>query len=214
MTDVTAAMKRLGEALADAKHTYDNSPDGRKAALMALAGVCEFIETVDVFRERHLVNPLVVLGTALADLDKGAVAPMLQPRFLGHRTPETSGRRYVKTYAAATMQILMDIGFPLRESAECVAGLLRYHGFSLPGRQRQREVRWFTVAGWREELKRAPVEDQAAVAYREMIGADGAHGEHTAAMVFGIESGKWTAVEMRDKLLAGLSSTIEQTGEG
>jgi hypothetical protein len=209
VTNVTAAMNRLGQALADAKQKHADSPDGgREAALMAVGGVCEFIESVDQFRALGLVTPLALLGVALTDIDRGAVAPLLQKRRLGRRAPETHVRQYVKAHAAATMHILMEIGFRRREAAESVADLLRHHGVSLAGGF---DVTWRTVAGWRDSLEGAPGEDQAAVAYREMIAG---HGARTADMRHGIKLGKVNAAQVRGMLLAGLTSVIEQTGEG
>src|SRR5690242_10801803 len=103
----TDAIRRLDAALSQAKRIYDTSADGgREAAIVALGGVCELIDSVDGFRARGLALPLSMLGVGLRDLDTGAVVPMLQPRKLSHPAPDTWDRRTIIGAAAATAEAL------------------------------------------------------------------------------------------------------------
>ena len=149
----TAAIQQLHGTLVEANKRHDPRSDGgRQAAIMALIGVFEFIESIDDLRGQHLATPLSALGEALVSLDRGSLPPMLEPKQMpGGRRPETANRQFVKSAAAATMTLLMTVGHRRENAAKQVANVLRRGNVALDGR---RLLDWRSVASWRSQLKR------------------------------------------------------------
>jgi hypothetical protein len=151
---IEVAVGRLRAALAEALEIYQVASDGgRIAAIMALNAVDELIDTIDDSKASNLALPLAMLSSALADLGKGLVARMLEPRKLsGGRPVATHTREIVKGAAAACMSMLMIIGYTRTEAAKSVKAVLSRNGFALGGRQ---ELTWRSVATWRDQFAQA-----------------------------------------------------------
>jgi hypothetical protein len=167
---IAVAIDRLRQTLLDAKQRQKGSPDGaRTAAIMALIGVVEFIESVDDLR--GLATPLSVLGAALVSLSEGSKSPIFEPiPRSGGRRPDGLNRDTVVAAAAATMTNLIDEGRSREQAAKLVAATLEKGGVKLDGR---RSLDWKTVANWRDQLNEitTPERDELGrvTIYRSMV---------------------------------------------
>jgi hypothetical protein len=121
----------------------------RARAVLALKYVIEFITRV--WPRPGVPTLFIKLQSALGDLDRGVVVPMLQVE--QRRKSDPSGRMGVKVAAAATMSRLMEMGLDREEAARRVAKHLRRGGMTF-GNRRSEEF-WPTVAAWRDQAVKA-----------------------------------------------------------
>jgi hypothetical protein len=151
---IDVAIQRLLVALAKAFEIYESAGDGgRTAAILSLNAVNDLINAIDGPTADNLTLPLAMLSAALADLDRGVVARMLEPKqSSGGRPVATNARDMVKGASAAVMSMLVSIGYSRIESAKSVKAELSRKGFSLGGRQ---ELTWRSVAAWRDQMVQA-----------------------------------------------------------
>jgi|ERR1039458_884775 hypothetical protein len=168
MSDVDEALKKLHVALFRAKEFRQNNPrGGRIAAILAINGIVEFIDSVDELKSQELSVPLGMLGAALADLEGGTVSDMLKPapRPRGGRPKDPTNWENIKGQAAATMEFLMYV--PGREAAaKSVAAVLKREGIKLDN---DIELTWRTVAGWRDQIKSSRTKSEAKETFRYVL---------------------------------------------
>jgi hypothetical protein len=213
MTDaanIAAPVQQLRTALLFALQIYESNPAyARVAAIEALNVVHDFIESIDELRCQQLSLPLVKVAAALADLEKGSVHSMLRPKRTqsGRRPPETHNRQSVKGAAAATMAILVDVGFRREEAAKMVVGVLRREGVVLD--RGTRHLKWTTVAGWRDRMGNVPENDTAAITYRRLMDW---HQEWTSDPTWPKVLTDRARSVFRDEILASLCKTIVLVG--
>ena len=134
--------------------------------MAALNAVVKFIHSTKELRGQLLETPFASLGGALADLEKGAVHPVLEPRIVSGRPPDSTNRASLRGLAAAVMSILMQFGLSRPEAAKKVAEVLCRGGFKLDGR---RQMTWRTVDQWRSQMAAEDEEDPAVAAFRLML---------------------------------------------
>jgi hypothetical protein len=137
----------------------------RARAVLALKYVIEFI--MRVWPRPGVPTPFIKLRSALGDLDRGVVVPMLQVE--QRRKSDPSGRMGVKTAAAATMSRLMETGLDRKEAARRVVNHLRRGGMTFG--DRRSEESWQTVAAWRDQAVKAAknAKDPLGECYREYL---------------------------------------------
>jgi hypothetical protein len=139
----------------------------RLAAMFALKAVLNFIMRSDELRAPKLMSCLLDLWAALVDLERGAEPSLLKLKPKRSRRPDSSDREMMKGAAAAAMSLLMKIGQTREEAARRVANELCRNGVKLGG---HRQLRWGTVASWRDQARRAsPSADGASFTYRLLI---------------------------------------------
>lgn len=151
LTMIRIRLGTLTEQLRDAKcihEAFDDPESQRQAAMMSLAAVIDFLNSVDDCHREQLGKPLVTLFIALDALDKGKRSPLLGPTKQGGRPADTDFEAGYKAEAAAAMTLLMDNGLRQKEAARKVAKELSRFGYRLPG-GRAPSAR--TVRGWRDE---------------------------------------------------------------
>jgi hypothetical protein len=152
---LTAACRKISNTLPDgARQFYKRSGDGGRAtAVMQLDAVIEFFEAL--LGDGTLTLPLQALLWTLKDLDAGIVGPMVTPKPISNRSPDTHSRKATKVYAATTMQFLMDISANKRKrpAAEAVAKVLNQAGITIKRTRRDDSIiDWNTVADWRDQI--------------------------------------------------------------
>jgi hypothetical protein len=140
--------------------------DLERGSMAALNAVVKFIDSTKELRGQLLETPFASLGGALADLEKGAVHPVIEPRIVGGRPPDSTNRASLRGLAAAVMSILVQFGLSRREAAKKVAEVLCHGGFKLDGR---RQMTWQTVDQWRSQMAAEDEEDPAVAAFRLML---------------------------------------------
>jgi hypothetical protein len=84
--------------------------DDRTAAGLALGAVLEFLYAQRHLTAENLHRPLYELLAALDDLNKGRVAPMLEPRQFGNRPPIGATFRQAKGFAVFAVEQLVERG--------------------------------------------------------------------------------------------------------
>jgi hypothetical protein len=126
---VNSALRYLFIFLREAsRQFYQEGDDGRSAAFYALAAYWMF---VTAFRPAHSENlhlPILNLREALAGLDTNAVAPILKPIPRRGRSPSSVKHAVMRGHAAATVTVLMEIGFGRNEALTEVARVLAQIG--------------------------------------------------------------------------------------
>jgi hypothetical protein len=167
-----APVDKLRHVLAAAGGLYAaslSSPHHRRAAVMhALNAVYAFLQQVgfdgvDELSRSSMLTPVGALALALADLERGVVSPLLEPRPVPGRPPDLHSRRMVKGAAAAAVTLMMEVGFERKDAAKRIARALRAFDVKLDG---NRQLDWHTVASWRVQVKAAPADDEAGFMYR------------------------------------------------
>jgi hypothetical protein len=143
-------------------HVAGDASD-RSKAQAALDFVTTFITRLS--KRDGLQTPLLKLSSALYDVDRGVVVPMLQAEQRTNSDP--CGRTMLKGVAAATMSLLMKTGVPRIDAARQVANQL-YRGGMTFGDRRTSEP-WRSVAAWRDQaikaIKSKSVDNVLAEAY-------------------------------------------------
>lgn len=127
--ELNAAMQFLGHALEAASQYDPGQPDhGREHVIQALVGVNQLIAALFP-NKPALPVALIDLACALKDLERGIVAPMLKPAYLGHRAPNALSAELFRALPAAAMTLEME-GGELRINASCtVANKLNKMGY-------------------------------------------------------------------------------------
>ena len=119
------------------------------------------IETIDCLKrhllqlgvDRSLTRPLNDIAIAFAELERGRLLPLFEPKQLGHKPPTDLNRLYVMAKASLAIDLLMAAKVKRDRAAREVATVLRKHGFPIKGKLRV--PAWKTVIGWREKLRKS-----------------------------------------------------------
>jgi hypothetical protein len=93
-----------------------------------LAAYWMFIAVFQPALAENLQVPILVLQDALAGLNKNAVAPILKPMPRHGRSPSSVAHATMRGHAAATVKILMEIGFARDNALNRVAETLAQLG--------------------------------------------------------------------------------------
>lgn len=203
MSDINEALERLRAHLFVAKEIRHKSAlAGREAAIVALNGIVEFIESVEDLKAQEFAAPLAMLAAALVDLEKGTVSGILMPVPRSGRPKDASNWEAMKGLAAATMEILMCV-FGREAAAKSVASVLEREGIKLDGRT---ELTWRTVAGWRDQLKSFHEDSQAKEAYRHLMQIHQELSEHGALLQKLDTPAK--SEKFRDEILIAFTKTL------
>jgi hypothetical protein len=98
---------------------------------------------------RSLLSSLI---EAMADLDRGLVAPILKPQPLSGRPGDLSDAKQAKEAAAATCDVMVARGVAPMEAAKSISRALNEHRPGLA----KRKIEARTVLRWRKLHKRSP----------------------------------------------------------
>jgi hypothetical protein len=158
--EIVELMFDLRRRLKDLNRQEWQKCSDQERAYAALAEVLRTLYLVDdLLEDRFVADPLLKLLSALRDLDRGVIVPMLQAK---QRTnSDSSERKRLKDVAAATMSLLMETGVPRIEAAKQVATQLRRGGVTFGDPQRSSEP-WRTVAAWRDQAVKSLKEFKAS----------------------------------------------------
>jgi hypothetical protein len=149
-------LQALEEKLRSAeKEIAENS---RGAAITALQGTIDFINSVPHFEPDNLALPLAQLMAALHDLDCGRVVPMVKPTQVDNRKPEASFRKVIRAFAIFCIEELMNHGMLLEEACKFVTQELVQAKVPIGGQRDTRD--WKTIKGWRYDHTRLGANDQ------------------------------------------------------
>lgn len=139
----------------------------RVASRAALSAVMRFLAAVDPEDPGDRRRPLGNLLAALASLEEGRTAPLLEPAPRSGRAPDPIGTRTIRAQAAAIADLLVaKTGMQRYEADRAVGTLMHKHGVRV-GRIKTTHEQ--AVAEWRRDLKRKtrgdPLDQQV---YEEM----------------------------------------------
>ncbi len=136
----------------------DNS---RKAAGLAVRATLEFTHAHPHLTSQGLTRPLYALLSALDDLDKGRVAPMLEPAYFGNRPPIGNAQREARAHASFCVDQLIGTGESLEVACKAVAKIWT---------QCRREVpsnfvaaTWKSIKYWSDRISKLPDDDTQRV---------------------------------------------------
>jgi hypothetical protein len=131
---------------------------GRDAAITALSAVVEFINSIPRLESQSLALPLVLLASALNDLDQGQRVPMLTPtKGFTNRHPDPGAHKMVRAYAIFAVDELIRFGMSVETACNFVVNCLTRAKMPLG-----RNFSWKTIQGWRENASRRSANDQQA----------------------------------------------------
>jgi hypothetical protein len=129
-------------------------PNDREWAIRACLATAMFIERIDAEKRTTLAALFSNLAQALMEMEMGVLLPLLQPKKMPHRPPDSFERRTIKEVAAVAMSLLMERRFARQEAGKVVADCLCDCGIKTDGR---RQLTWKTVASWRDQTKKGPM---------------------------------------------------------
>ena len=152
--DLPDAYRELREALFYANHVFEEKEDcGREGIIIACHAVARFIA---VNHENPLlVAPLLAMGAALLDLQKGVTNPIIDSSSGDGRRSRSSLKKQIISVAAVCLEALVELGDPVDEAASRVA---RYAG-GWRGMGDQL-VTATTVKNWRNQQRALPAEER------------------------------------------------------
>ena len=168
---LSGTLSALEQGLIYARKWYQKGDDnGRLGAFTALWAVIDFLQAFDDFHSAGLERPLVSLATALLDVDKGTVHPMLRPKRGRKRgqSPSTIEMTRFRVMAAVAMTLFMKNGSPKNLAAQRVARALDNAGFKRAG---GRPITAQTVAGWRDRVSGGLPTESDTASYRYVLTA-------------------------------------------
>ncbi len=156
---VTANLARLKDQLEEARKLYDrgtNQDDrgiiqGRAGAYYALIYVIHFLCSSSV--PVNLTAPLFNLATALLDLDRGVVNPILEKAITesgsasAGRPPDAMMDAMLKAWSAVALELCMRAGDKKEDAARRVHRAILH----LPLTE---GTSWKTICSWRDRIKR------------------------------------------------------------
>lgn len=141
-------------ALAEVRFRDDPPAKQRIGARMALQAACDFVEAFVDAPDGQLTAPLRALMTALVDLDRSDVHPMLIPAQAPNRPPLSYRQSQLIRKAVAAMAAAMAEGNKREEAGRMVADELHKRGYRLT--KEGKPIDGDTVVNWRAEAKRGP----------------------------------------------------------
>jgi hypothetical protein len=148
------AYHQLLENLYYANEVYKNKGDsGREGIRIACRALAQFIMV------RHenpeLAAPLMALGSALVDVEKGIKSPILYPEATGGSRSRSSDKKHLIAVASVCLEVLVEKGDKLDEAASIVAR--RVANWSGLGDQ---NVNGRTIRNWREQQRALPADER------------------------------------------------------
>jgi hypothetical protein len=123
-----------------------------QAVEAAVAVIVEFLNKVPILRSPAKLAPFLKLHSALIDIAVGVVPPLFETKKSPHRAVDPWATRAVRSYAAATMDLLMQLKFSKDEAAVAVHKKLRSLGIPV-GNSRGGNSGGRTIARWRDRIK-------------------------------------------------------------
>lgn len=155
------------------KKFCDKPTGAREGAIRALLATAFFIQKVDPTKRTTLAKMFADLSGALIELEFGLVDPILRPKPITNRRPDSFERKQIKEAAAITMTLLFERNFFRQEAAKAVASLLCDCGINFGGRDRQK---WKTVAAWRDQLSKSTAYTENLAKARDEMMKEVPHG--------------------------------------
>lgn len=150
------AIRLLAAELSISKDLFENVHVSQHAervgARAALLAVIDFINRFSEMAQADLSAPIYGLHLALVDLERGFVAPVLQPKKKGGHRPlgKSIGNALVEAYAVTAMEAAMEQGMSSpTQAATAVARELQRLGFAIHGKRGSSPA--VTVRKWREK---------------------------------------------------------------
>jgi hypothetical protein len=126
--------------------------DSRMAAGLAVKAALEFVYAHQHFTEQGLNRPLYALLAALDDLNKGRVAPMLKPRRVDNRRPDSAVRKEAMAHACFCIDQLMELGESVESASKAVADVWAKHKISFGSKYDTPD--WKTIRDWRYKVSK------------------------------------------------------------
>src|SRR5262249_42454676 len=120
---LNSALAPLFSQLRDAHREFEcHGASDRNALVLALGAFWKFIYRFKAPYEDRLMAPILRLMDALVMLDQGLVEPVVASvRRRSGRAPASHAHASLKGLAAATVQLLLQSGIPLKEARQRVA---------------------------------------------------------------------------------------------
>jgi hypothetical protein len=145
--DLPDAYRQLLENLYYANEIYKNNGDsGREGIRTACRALAQFIMV------RHenpeLAAPLLALGSALIDVEKGIKSPILYPEASVGSRSRSNVKKHLIVVASVCLEVLVENGDKLDEAAGIVARRVA----NWPGLGDQ-DVNGRTIRNWREQQR-------------------------------------------------------------
>ena len=168
--DLYAVAKELLKLKARLDHARDATPaNGRSAALWSLLSLVEFVQAIPQLGHKIPPPALTALTAALADLENGKVAPLLEKATATVKgRPVSDQRRRLQGTAAAVMDCLMKSGFSKGEAATIVAKELQKLGIKF-GDARNADA-GKSISNWRDRARGGTLAEDDTEVYRALCG--------------------------------------------
>jgi len=165
VNELLDAMLRFKKNLTIASEVHSRGEQfRRKALILSLHGMAEFILSNSKFFGENLVFSIVNALSALDDLEHGRQSPIFKPVSFMNRHIDPMAMRSIKAYSAWTLDLMEQAGLETKSAACDIEALLsRYIGRI--GHQKSR--RGATVINWRKTLKSKNAERLSGEIYRE-----------------------------------------------
>ena len=151
-----------------ASEAFDPSTEdaGRLSVIMTLVALDDFLKAMFGVNDPLLFIPIRQLQYALYDLGRGKVVPLLSPKKIKNRPPDSAAKEGFRAFAAVAMDLFVDGGVERKQAARDVARALSRMGYTNgPGKMISAQ----RVEDWRDLMKTAsPEESEAAARFRRM----------------------------------------------
>jgi hypothetical protein len=165
---LNSALDFLFSRLREAREQFDKEGDhGRLGAANALSSLLQFIAHFRAPYAESLQVPILRLLDALAMLQQNRVEPILRPVARTGRAPSSGVQASLRGQAAATVQLLLQVGLAPDKARDEVANKLRRLGIR-PERG-SGSITGITVRHWCEEVSSDVRRQGAAAIMYDMI---------------------------------------------
>jgi hypothetical protein len=153
--DLPDAYRQLLENLYYATEVFKTKGDsGREGIRIACRAIEQFIWV------RHenpeLAAPLMALGSALIDVEKGIKSPILYPGASDGSRSRSSVKKHLIAVASVCLEVLVEMGDRLEEAANIVARRVA----NWPGLGDQSDLNGRTIRNWREQQRALPADQR------------------------------------------------------
>jgi hypothetical protein len=157
----------LLETLRQAAWIFEKEQDGRfQGSIIACRAVARFIHRRGGGAE--LAGPFAQIAAAFAFLEKGGRPTLFAKKTVPARERDRSPeRKHVQRLAAAALEVLAELGDPVKAAADTVAR----HVNRWPGMTAQ-ELTGATVVAWRAQQRRSTSKEFAALVRKTLDEAD------------------------------------------
>jgi hypothetical protein len=152
--DLPDAYRQLLENLYYANEVFKNKGDsGREGIRIACRALAQFIMVRN--ENPELAAPLMALGSALIDVEKGIKSPILYPEASDGSRSRSSLKKHLITVASVCLEVLVERGDRLDEAATIVARRVA----NWPGLGDQ-DVTASTIRNWRDQQRGLPADER------------------------------------------------------